>query len=342
MRKLWNKLIFICNSVVALALLLSYLLPYVSPKAFPLLSVLSLAVPVLIVINMLFFLYWGVLLSKRMLLSLIVLVLGISHVFSLYKLNATTIEDTEEDSLSFMSYNVHSFNRFDWIESNTIPEDISAFVKTQDPTVFCMQEYYDNPDIDFTQYPYEYHDYNNDNGEIALVVFSKFPIINSGTLNFKSTANNTIFADIATPTDTIRIYNVHLQSHKLNSKISDMETFDEDDSERMLKSIQGSFKKQQAQTEQVLAHMKTSPYPTVVMGDFNNTAYSYVYNTFISEGLKDSFKEAGKGFGKTFNFEWFPARIDFILVPESATVLSFKNFTLDLSDHYPNYTKITL
>ena len=111
MRKLVNKFIFLMNSIAAFALLLSYLLPYVSPKTFPLLSVLSLAVPILIVVNVIFLIYWVVLLNKKAILSLVVLVLGISHVTSLYKISGKSTEDTT-DGISLLSFNVRSFNRF--------------------------------------------------------------------------------------------------------------------------------------------------------------------------------------------------------------------------------------
>ncbi|WP_298547566.1 endonuclease/exonuclease/phosphatase family protein [uncultured Aquimarina sp.] len=336
MRKLINKIIFFVNSVVAFALLISYLLPYVSPQIFPLLSVLSLAVPILIVINALFFIYWAILLKRKMLLSLIILILGISHVSSLYKLRGKSSDDIE-NTLSLFSFNVHSFNRFDWIDSEKIPQDISKLVRDQNPDIFCAQEYYNNSDTDFSQYHNKYEYFNHDNGELALVIFSKYPFIDKGSLNFEKTANNVIYADIATPSDTIRVYNIHLQSHRISPKTDDLAKAD---SQKLFKRIQVSFKKQQSQAEQLIEHMKLSPYRNIVMGDFNNTAYSYVYDKIKSENLKDTFKEAGKGFGKTFNFELFPARIDFILVPEDAEVVSFKSFDVELSDHYPIFSRI--
>ena len=338
MRKIINKIIFGMNSIAAFALLLSYLLPYVSPKMFPLLSVLSLAVPVLIVVNVLFLLYWIVLLSKRGVLSLVVLVLGISHVSSLYKLKGNTI-DEEEKGISLMSYNVHSFNRFSWIDSKTIPQDISKLVKSNNPDIFCAQEFYNNPDIDFDQYPYKYDYFNHNSRELALVIFSKYPFIKKGSLNFEKTANNVIFADIVMSRDTVRVYNIHLQSHRISSKTDDLA---KEDSQKLLKRIQVSFKKQQYQAEQLIAHMQSSPYKNIVMGDFNNTAYSYVYDKIKSENLQDTFKKQGKGFGKTFKFELFPARIDFILVPKEFEVQSFKSFNLELSDHYPIYSKVRI
>lgn len=338
MRKLINKIIFLLNSLLAFVLLLSYLLPYVSPQTFPLLSVLSLAVPILILINVLFFLYWAVQLNRRMLVSLIVLILGISHMTSLYKLQGK-FSDESSDVLSLLSYNVHSFNRFNWIDSKTIPQDISTLVKEQNPDIFCAQEYYNNPDIDFSQYPYKHEYFNNNNRELALVIFSKYPLINKGSLNFKNTANNVIFADVISPKDTLRVYNVHLQSHKIGAVASGKT---KENSQKVLKRIQVSFKIQQVQAEQLINHMQLSPYKNIVLGDFNNTAYSYVYDKIRSENLQDTFKEAGKGFGKTFKFEFFPARIDYILVPNEAEVLGFTTFKEELSDHYPIFSKIKL
>ncbi len=338
MRKLVNKIIFFVNSLVAFALLMSYLLPYVSPQTFPLLSVLSLAVPILIVINSLFFVYWLIFLKRKMLLSLIVLILGISHVSSLYKLRGKSSDETS-GTLSLLSFNVHAFNRFQWIDSDRIPEDVSKLIKDENPDIFCAQEFYNNPNIDFSQYVNKYENFHHKSRELALVIFSKYRIINKGSLNFKKTANNVIFADIVLSKDTVRVYNVHLQSHGISTKTDDLAKAD---SQKLYRRIQTSFVKQQSQAEQLIAHMRSSPYKNIVMGDFNNTAYSYIYDKIKSENLQDTFKEAGKGFGKTFNFELFPARIDFILVPDETEVISFKSFDVELSDHYPIFAKIKL
>ena len=338
MRKLVNKIIFLINSIAAFALLMSYLLPYVSPKTFPLLSVLSLGVPVLIIINVLFVLYWVILLHRKVLLSLIVLVFGISHISSLYKIKGKSSEEIVS-TLSFLSYNVHSFNRFKWIDSDVIPQDISSLIKEENPDIFCAQEFYNNPDVDFKQYLYKYEYFNHDNRELALVIFSKYPFINKGSLNFEKTANNVIYGDIVIKSDTIRVYNVHLQSHRISSKTNDLAKAD---SQKLLKRIQTSFKMQQSQAEQLITHMKSSPYRNIVLGDFNNTAYSYVYEKIKSQNLQDAFKVAGKGFGKTFNFKLFPARIDFILVHKDSEVIDYKSFDIEFSDHYPIFSRIKL
>ncbi len=334
-----DKLIFLINSVLAFVLLLSYSLPYISPSTFPLLSVLSLAVPLLLVINGCFLCYWAARLKKQLLLSLLILLLGLSHLKSLYKFGGNT-KATITDQLTLLSYNVHQFDRFDWIKDNkTVGKDISDFVKEQEPMIFCAQEFYYSPNIDFSYFKYKYIDFNNNTNEVGQAIYSQLPIINKGTLKFERTANNAVFVDVRYKRDTIRIYNVHFQSHRIspNAKALQREA-----AQKLLKRISGSFVKQQTQMEQVLEHMKKSPYKNIVAGDFNNTAYSYIYDKFREQGLVDTFKERGSGFGKTYDFRFFPTRIDFILADEAFKIDFFENHDFLLSDHYPVMTGLAL
>lgn len=340
MRAIFHKILFVLNLLVALTLFLSYLLPYVSPISFPLISILSLAVPVLIVVNIIFLLYWIIVLNKKFLVSLIVLLLGFSHVTSLYRFNFLNDEQEENsDTLKLMTYNVLSFNKFSWLKSPTIPTDISDLVKKQNPDIVCMQEFNEGVKTDFSQFPYKFLKYNHKKRQLALTIFSKFPIINGGSFDFKKTANNIIYADIVRKEDTLRIYNLHLQSHRITSEINHLNQIN---SKTVVKNIRHSFKIQQKQAEQLVKHLKASPYKNIVMGDFNNTAYSYIYDQIISEGLIDTFKEAGEGFGKTFKFDLFPARIDFILAPEDSKVNAFQTLNKHFSDHFPIYAEITI
>src|SRR5699024_8705198 len=114
-RSLFHKLLFFLNALFALMLLLAYILPYIPPKTFPFLSVLSLGMPVLLLINALFLLYWAVWLKRELLLSLIVLALGFNHLSSLYEFNAQQ-EIVPDKSVRVMSYNVRQFNRLGWID----------------------------------------------------------------------------------------------------------------------------------------------------------------------------------------------------------------------------------
>ena len=109
-----DKIIFIFNSLLGTALLLSYLLAFIPPKSFPLLSVLSLGVPVLILVNLGFMVYWIIRLKRQFLLSFIVLLIGYNYVSSLYQFSSNT--QTSEEEVSIMSYNVRMFNSYGWTE----------------------------------------------------------------------------------------------------------------------------------------------------------------------------------------------------------------------------------
>ena len=83
-----------------------------------------------------------------------------------------------------------------------------------------------------------------------------------------------------------------------------------------MQDLKNRFKKQAEQTEVFTLMKNNGKVKKLYAGDFNNTSYSWVYNQ-ISKDKKDTFIEAGKGFGKTFNY-WFPMRIDFILTDKNA------------------------
>ena len=330
--KFLGKLMFVVNSLAAFLLLISYLLPYVAPQRFATLSVLSLGVPLLILLNVLFVLYWLIRLKRQVLLSLIVLVLGWSYIGSLYKFSSSeTIEDT--NNISVLSFNVRLFNRFDWLPIKNVKQKIIKLIETEQPDIICLQEYRQRNPIDLDGY-YNFNALLEDpNVKGGQAIFSKFPIVNSGSLEFPNTYNNAIFADIVRENDTIRVYTLHLESSKINT---DVEHLKKENSSRLFKQVGKTFKAQQSQVELLLKHKSKSPYRTIVTGDFNNTAYSYIYKEILGDDLVDTFEEAGHGFGKTFDFKFFPLRIDFILADKRFQVNGFKTYSdIKLSDHYP-------
>ena len=90
-------------------------------------------------------------------------------------------------------------------------------------------------------------------------------------------------------------------------------------------------------------HIKSCPHYTIVCGDLNDSPASFAYNK-VANNLKDSFRESGKGTGKTYLGETFPNfRIDYILHDKA-----YKSYghtvgtSISISDHYPVYTWISL
>lgn len=332
-----DKLIYLINSVFAALLLMSYVLPFVPPKVFSALSVLSLSVPVLLVINAVFLLYWLLKVKKQLLLSLIVLVFGLKNISTLYNFSSSNSLEEHTHQLSVMSYNVRLFNLYNWIDSKNIPEEITSFVKNENPDVIAFQEFRPHKKLDLKQYKYQYKSLSKGKIKYGQAIYSKYKIINTGEIIFKKSHNKAIFIDIVKKKDTLRIYNVHFESLHINPDVVKLK---ETDKELLVKRIGSRFVLQQNQAAQVLAHQENCTFKKIILGDFNNTAYSYIYQQFKKADYKDAFQEAGHGFGRTFHFKLFPFRIDFILVDKQLTARKFRNYDYKFSDHYPIKTEV--
>ena len=330
----WNKIIVFVNSILAILLLLSYLLPYISPETVPIFTIISLAVPVLLALNIFFIIYWIIKLKKYFTMSLISIILGIGYISNIYKFSEKKI--FLNDDLKVMSYNVRLFNHYKWSTDSTIVKKISSFIAEKEPDVLSIQEYYDAESLQL-KYPYQFIKTKSNFNKFGLAIFSKFKIINSGSLDLKESANNIIYTDILKDKDTIRVYNIHLESLKMNTS---QENFGTKNSDKLLEQMEASFQKQAKQVELFLQHEKKWDGKKILCGDFNNTAFSWVYRELSNE-KQDAFKEAGKGLGKTFNY-WYPLRIDFILTDANFDINNFKTFDIPYSDHYPILARLNL
>ena len=330
----WNKIIVFVNSILAILLLLSYLLPYISPETVPIFTIISLAVPVLLALNIFFIIYWIIKLKKYFTISLISIILGIGYISNIYKFSEKKI--FLNDDLKVMSYNVRLFNHYNWSTDSTIVKKISSFISEKEPDVLSIQEYYDAESLQL-KYPYQFIKTKSNFNKFGLAIFSKFKIINSGSLDLKESANNIIYTDILKDKDTIRVYNIHLESLKMNTS---QENFGTKNSDKLLEKMEASFQKQAKQVELFLQHEKKWDGKKILCGDFNNTAFSWVYKELSNE-KQDAFKEAGKGLGKTFNY-WYPLRIDFILTDANFDINNFKTFDIPYSDHYPILARLNL
>jgi hypothetical protein len=98
--------------------------------------------------NGLFFVYWLLQFKKRMILSGLVLLIGITFINKFYKFSSNELPVDEKD-FTVMSYNVHLFNVFKWIDRDDVPTEILAFVNEKNPDILCIQEYSSSANIDF-------------------------------------------------------------------------------------------------------------------------------------------------------------------------------------------------
>lgn len=336
---------FFLNILLIVVTFIAYVLPFLAPKNFPLLSVLTLFMPLFFILNSLFFVYWLMQFKKRMMMSGLVLLIGITFINKFYKFSA---KDYLEDETDFvvMSYNVRLFNLFKWQNKLDIPQTILEFINDKNPDILCIQEYSNSAHVDLKVYPHRTIFMEGNQIKTGQAIFSKFPIIDQGKISFPKSNNNVVYADIKKGKDIIRVYNMHLQSIKISPDVNEIseniDVIDKEKSQMLFNRISKAFKQQQQQAEILKDNLRECKYPVIICGDMNNSAFSYVYR-IIKGSLKDGFEEAGKGFGQTYRFKYYPARIDYIFADRLMKVKKFETFPeFDNSDHYPIMAKLSL
>jgi len=334
-----SKIMFFLNIVLTVVTFLAYSLPFLAPKAFPFLSVFSLGLPFLLFLNFFFFIYWLLQLKRYILLSGLVLLLGITFINRFYKFSEINLpKDTSDFTL--MSYNVRLFNLYEWLPKDDVPQQISKLIQDKKPDILCLQEFSPNDEVITPNFTYSFIKLYGGKNKYGQAIYSNYKIINEGEIEFPNSSNNVIFADIVKENDTIRVYSMHLQSIKISTDIH--ENIDEQKSKFIFKRLSEAFKVQQLQAELIKSHYETCKYVKIICGDLNNSAFSYVYRT-IKGDMKDAFEEAGVGFGKSYNYKYYPARIDYIFVENKIKVKQFKSIsTFFQSDHFPQITRLSL
>lgn len=357
-RYFFNSIAIFCNHLAAISLLISYLAPFVSPEHFWIIAFFGLAYPILVIINILFIIYWALQLKKRVFYSLIVILAGWIQLHSFFQISFKSRNETSEKQIKVMSYNVKVFDLYNWTHNKETRAKIFSLLDDINADIMCFQEFFSRDSSEFDNLDsivarektkYVHVEYTTTVLRIhhwGIATFSKYPIIAKGKVNFGYKSNNIcIYTDIKAGNDTIRIYNMHLQSIAFGADdyqyMDDLEknkqTEDIEHSKSIGKRLKKAFIKRAKQADLINESISKSPYPVIVCGDFNDTPASYTYST-ISDNLNDAFIEAGNGFGKSYSGKFPSFRIDYILHSGEFKAYDFQTLHKELSDHYPVVT----
>jgi endonuclease/exonuclease/phosphatase family metal-dependent hydrolase len=364
-RKVTERIILVLNLISASGLLFSYLAPLVNPSRFVAPALFGLAYPYILVLNFLFLVYWIIKLKWQVVISLLVILLGWNHLNNLFPLHLGLYNMAEEDlqgkRFSVLAYNVRGFDRYHWTTDLDARNGILDFVVKQDPDIICFQEYFTSTrkgetqaDLSRKLAQFKYSavyittDPANRSGS-GIATYSKFPILKHSRIPFNSTFNGAMYTDLLIGQDTLRVFNIHLQSirfHKENYDFMDtMRLAYSNEQMRELRSIgsrlKTAFSLRAEQAGVIASYIKESPFPVIVMGDFNDTPHSYAYRR-VGRGLNDAFRQAGKGFGNTYAGDLPSFRIDHILYSDPLVPVEFKRFKTGYSDHFPVSTSFLL
>lgn len=346
-KSLLDGLLYGINITLALALLVSYLGYYLSPEISVIPALLALGYPFLLLLNLAFVIYWILRFKPKMVLSMICIALGYTHLTRFYQWGSMTKIMEEEESLRALTYNVRSFNKYQWIESSSVPNDIGRLIEREDPHLLLLQEYRSESQTPVFEFPHQ-HIMKKPNGQSGnLAIYSRFPLRNKGQLYLTEEdsirGSAVLYADLEWRGSLYRLINLHLASvHLSEENLRRLQNPQEGDSERIKKEfgqifsrLRQGFKIRAPQARSLAQFIENSPHPVILGGDLNSTPHSYAYHQ-LSERLEDAYLQAGSGWASTYPRWWLPLRIDHWLYDSSALqAIEYNICKVNYSDHYP-------
>jgi len=356
-----QRIALLLNMCILLLLAGAYLGRLISPASCWPLAFPALVYPVLLAITVAFIPYWLVSRKWWALLNVTVVLLNIDSLRATIQLKGP--QETMESAGSFkvMTFNVRLFDYFHWAEDRETRSRSFEFIYDQQPNILCIQEFYVHGNDRFRTmdtlriqnsikhaHIEPYRDDGRSDRIWGMATFSSYPIVNKGVIAFESTyGNRCLYSDLKIGNDTIRVYNLHLQSVRIgddqylfidrimmNKSMKDVPVRKlVGDLTLLVKRMVYAFIERGKQAEKVKRHMETSPYPVLLCGDFNDTPSSYAYHV-LAKGMHDTFVAHGSGLGNTYvRIPFF--RIDYILYGTQFESLSHHvHDDQVLSDHF--------
>ncbi len=340
---------------MAFLLAISYLANYINPAYIWPIAFFGLAYPFLLAVNVLFVIFWIFLRKWIALISVLIILLGWGYVRRFFQIRVKEKNSEVISDIHLLSYNVQMFKSYPWEEESNVGDSVIQYLLNSGANILCFQEYltvdapgrFDKDTLHtfLEEFPFrnEYFTYNSEpKWSSGVATYSKLPIIRKGSLHFENSFNSSSYTDVILDTDTIRIFNVHLQSIKLkkNSYTIMDNPIKRIDQKRLneMKDITARLKKayikRARQVDEVSRLIRNSPYPVIVCGDFNDTPVSYTYHK-IRGDLKDAFIQSGTGLSNTYRGNFPSFRIDFIFYSPSFEALGYQRDMITYSDHFP-------
>ena len=360
-RKLLDRFMLFLNMLSLMALSATYLAGIISPEKFWPLAFVAMSYPIILTVTAFFIVYWLLRRKWFLFLNIAFILLKWDYVAATVQFNSQAKEvSAHSANIKVMTYNVRLFDYYNWSNNKNTRHWIYDFLFNQQPNILCFQEFYHDktgyfPTIDTLlevnsirhMHVENYTKKLNNNQLWGMANLSSYPIINKGKIEFESTYGNLcIFTDLKLDEDTVRVYNLHLQSVRigedqyrfldqimLNKSLSGIRIGELlGDLKLLVYRMAHAFIERGKQADLVAKHVKNSPYPIVLCGDFNDTPTSYSYLTLVKD-LNDSFANEGFGMGSTYvRLPFF--RIDNIFYSNYFKAESHTVHHYELSDHF--------
>lgn len=343
--------------VAALLLVVSYLSMVINPAKLWLMSLAGLMFVPFLLLN-LFLLVWAFMRrSKAFVIPLLAIIPAMFFMgrYAHFRGDEEAPMVPQDKLLKVITWNVGRFSLAHPSSGisgfDQCADSVFAYILEQKPDIVCLQEFKIKDSRRIRQYLKkkmpgyysEYYVFTGKNGSAGNLTLSRLPVRNRGVIKFDGGTNLAIFSDYEYAGKVFRVYNCHFESYNISfSGIArammrqDKEVFAETGGK-----MKRSISRRPKQVDQVFNDIESCPVESFVCGDFNDNPMSYSYYR-MTRGRKDSFVEAGEGFGATFAGVWPLLRIDYVLLPDRFKALEHQTPRLKFSDHYPVVTTIEL
>ncbi len=259
----------------------------------------------------------------------------IAYILLLFLLPAAQIQ--AEKTLTVLTWNTYRLGNFKKPAQN----EVLRYLMSQDADVICLQEvdiYKNDKYLTLAEvkqvlgkkYRYSYLDFAvyDKRHQFGTMVWSKYPLIHKQSIHYETRGNLSNRCDIVIEEDTIRLFNNHLESYSFTAK-------DLDDMDQLRAKTKRAIPLRNKQAQVIRKEIEASPYPVIVLGDFNSIALSFAY-LHISRGLHDAWREVHPfSWGATCEHRGIGLRIDYILCSDPLVPVQCTIPDAPGSDHKP-------
>jgi len=344
LRKLLKYILLGLNLAAILTLVMAYLSVIISPEKWWIPSFFGLAYPVLLGANLFFIILWLILNPRYLWFSLVAILLGWGFLVRYVQIKGKTIDNAD---VKVLSYNVKHFYGDGNKSQKEVADEIKEFLKEQQADIICLQEVRlrknDIFNLGKTVEEFDFinhYQFARSSTTFGSVTLTRYPIVNMGEIRFNGSRNISIYTDVLIDSDTVRIFNIHLQSYQFdlqNYSFIEAGVDNEDDLSDMRdmgSRFKRGFQQRASQVDKIREYLDDSPYHVIVCGDFNDTPASYSYQQ-MRKGLNDAFIRSGSGVGRTYVGKLPSFRIDFIFHSNGFESWNFQTYDYRNSDHLP-------